>query len=58
MSKLKQSWFCPQKSFGIVGALVLAYAPDPMMISTSAVFTVVYTTGCGNPSCVDYTEVD
>jgi|GEM_PF-4373231 len=58
MSKSTQSWFCPQKSFGIVGALVLAYAPDLMMISTSAVFTVVYTTGCGNLSCVGYTELD
>ena len=55
---MSKSKFCPQKSSGIVGALVLAYAPDLMMISTSAVFTVVYTTGCGNLSCVGYTELD
>ena len=55
---MSKSKFCPQKSSGIVGALVLAYAPDLMMISRSALFTVVYTTGCGNLSCVDYTELD
>ncbi|PWU81823.1 MAG: hypothetical protein DLM72_04960 [Candidatus Nitrosopolaris wilkensis] len=39
-------------------ALVLAYAPDLMTISTSAVFTVIYATGCGNLSRVCYTKLD